>query len=257
MKLVSSTRSLGVSAMLLIYPLWNRTSLKFEGTRKHQKNVAKSLLNSILHDLGLPKRKCESCTNIIMVNDHSGNISSKARNPQPKIFPFYALFKTNNGCPEDIIVEHIFRLLGKEMQLQIGQAYMTITVSAASLEEFDYHTYYARPLYEKTDDERCVKHVFDFQLFRKCPSVSLNYDDYLRLMKATKEMCRMREIKSVFGITDFDWGIASRADSLPTQVCLELYLSVIPKKNQGIVQVYYTMTIVIMSAIPNIFIEKL
>ena len=251
MKLVSSTRSLGVSAMLFIYPLWNSTSLKFVGTRKHQKNIAKSLLNSILHGLGLP-RNCESCTNIIMVNDHSGNISSKARNPQPKFFPFYALFKTNNGCPEDIIVEHIYRLLGKEMQLQIGQAYMTVTVSAASLEEFDHHTYYARPLYEKTDDERCVKNVFDFQLFRKCPSVSLNYEDYLRLMKATKETCRMSDIKSVFGISDFDGEITSRTGSLPTQVCLELYLSVIPKKNQGIVQVYYTMTIVIMSAIPNI-----
>ena len=238
---------LGVSAMLLIHPVRNETTFRFEGTKKYKKNVAKSLSNGILRSLGLPRGKCKFCTNAIMVNyENNGDTTAIV-----KEFPFFSLVKTNEECSEDTIVEQFHRLLGKEIQLRVGEVNMTLTVSATSLEEFGRHTDYARSLFETTEDKKCVKQVYDFQLFRKCPSLSLNYDDYLRLMKASHGTHQKRDINSVFNLAGDD-RIAPRTENFTAQICMESYLSILPEKNQGFLQV-----LDIMMALFNVVIVKI
>ena len=246
-KLVSSTRLLGVSAMLLIHPVWNETNFRLKGTKKYKKNVAKFLTNGILHSLGLPRGKCKFCTNVIMVNYvNNGDPTSAVKD-----FPFFSLVKTNEECSEEKIVEQFYRLLGKEIQLQVGEENMTLTVSATSLEEFERHTYYAQTLFERTEDIKCAKQVYDFQLLRKCPSLSLNYDDYLRLMKASHGTHRKRDINSVFNLAGGD-RIAPPTENFTAQLCVESYLSIIPEKNEGHLQVRSIMTVLL-----NVVIVKI
>ena len=251
-KLTSSTRFLGVSALLLVYPVWSKTNLAFEESSYPFENLAKKLSIRVQRDLGLLKGKCKPCEELIRVT-YDDNKADVDGNPIPEMFSIYLTFYTTDGCQEDVIVERMYQLLGKEIKLQFGREYMTLIVSAASDQEYDYYLYKADDVLVVTFLICPTQQYTDFQQLSSCPSVSLNFTDYVNLMKSTEEMSRKRVINSLFNLTQMGGKVATNTENFTAQVCFESYLSVLPKKNQGVCFDPINILLLVTAVISNMF----
>ena len=225
-KLVSSTRLLGLKAAFILYPVWRKTNFAFDKSSYHIKNIAEKLIPKVRRELGLVKGKCHVCyVSIYGLYDE---------NKLPKMFSLRTNFHTSEECQENPIIDRMDLLLQKEIMVQYGQEYMTLTISAAPSDEDNNDFMEARDKYIMTQNLCPTPELLDLQQFSGCPSVSLKYETYANLMQQTNEMSQKREINSLFNITTMGSNIAPHVQNFSARVCLEAYLSILPNKNLGV-----------------------
>ena len=244
---------LGVTAMFLFEPIWSKTNLVFE-VWSDSEILAKKLLVKVHRQLDLSTRNCRPCRETVRVYDDN-KMEQADIEKIPEKFSMYLLFETTKECQEAIIVARMSRLIGRELKLKFGREHITMMVSAASYEAYDFYQYKAggKEIFLTHSYPCRTFHYADFQQLGRCPSVSLNITDYLHLMQMTNEASGERDINSLFGLTHIGDKIAGETENFTAQVCYKSYQSILKAKNHGITMLNIKVALVAMGLISTIF----
>ena len=239
----------------------------------HFENVARNLSSIIHQKFG----RCKPCSAAVYAF-YDNKMSATNENQPLEWFSMSFKFYTTERCQDSLIVKRLNQLLGKEIKLPIGTEYMTMTISAATLEEYGN--------YVRIDggDMQVISSTCpisrggfrtDFHALSRCPSVPLNYTDFTALMRSTQQMSKKRVINTLFkqgngttntgnGTTNMGNGTTSTGngatnkdigttymDDFKVQACWETYISVLPKKNHGcsINPTQFVLFVVVMGSI--------
>ena len=243
-------------AVLVFTPVGVKPNAGFDESSFHFEDVATNLSHIVWQTLA-PCKRCEET----FYASFGNRITAESGKRFAEWFSNFISFHTTESCQEDLIVEKLNRLLGSEIQLPIGNEYITLMISTVNREEDRYYQD-AQHRYIIITNSYC-QNVMDFRDISVCPSVQLNFTDYNALMRSTQKMSKRRLINSLFRQTakegdgtfntenddttnmgkdasnmaedaaNTENNVAINIDSFKVQVCLESYLSVLPKKNQG------------------------
>ena len=151
------------------------------------------------------------------------------------MFATSTMFYTSEDCQEDVITESLNTVIQNELKIPLGQNKITLTVEAISTNEYDA---------EFRNDSKTMlpsfcrrgPQFFDLFRFSECPSVTLNQDHYISLMRQTKDAAQKAAVNALFKFESIGSDLASTADNFAVQVCFESYRTVlhVPRKNNGI-----------------------
>ena len=250
-----------MSALLVFNPVWVNTNTAFKGVSFDFETAARTLSIRVGQKFG----RCKPCGEDVFA-PHTNKTATANGNLVPEYFLISLNFYTSKRCQENLIVEIINQLLGKEIKLPIGQEYVTLMISVANEEKYDHFLTFDGDIHATSAN--CPMYFFtDFQKLSSCPSVSLNFTDYSALMKSTDQMSKKRQINSLFKQpakkgndahntgndapntgndatntgndaanteTAEEGNVAINTDNFKVQACFETYLSVLPKKNHGV-----------------------
>ena len=236
-KLVTETRLLGLQVSFLLYPIWDHTTIAFDQSTYDISDYARTIIPKIRRELGLTNGKCQVCYEAIY------GIYDEDKFPEK--FLVSTNFHTAEECQTDFIIDRMDLLLRNELKVQFGAEYVTFAVYSASSEEFKN----ADDMYIMTSKPCPTYDFLDIQKFRVCPSVSLNYETYVNLMKQTSDQSQRQDINIVFDLKSQGSDVVPDKQNFTAQVCLESYLSILPTNSIGVAVVPVTLTLVAMNMI--------
>ena len=208
-----------------MYPKRTKTKLAFDESKYNIESVAEKVIPKIRKGLGLQKGRCQLCyENMYGVYDE---------NMVPEVFLTDTTFYTSEQCQEDLIVERMELLLKNEIKMMFGGDHMILTVAAASPDEYD-TIYNNSAVYTMTDNYCLIGgEAYDLRRFNACPSVSFNQENYSNLMQQARDVSEKRDINALFKFESTGANIASITKNFTVQICLESYMSVLSRKNDG------------------------
>ena len=249
---LSGTRQLGVLAVLAFTPKWVKTNNASQAYDFNFDSAARNLSKIVGKGFG----RCKPCEHVVFAK-YPNKTAAVNGNMLPERFSMSLFFYTSEKCQESLIIERINELHEKEIKLPIGSESMTLIISTVPKEKYTQYTQLDQDMLWSTAGCPMRMKVFaKFDDLSRCPSVSLNLTDYTNLMKSTTPMSKKRLINVIFkqtanegnvatnmgnDATNMDHDTTNREDNNFTnvtkntkvQVCVETYLSVLPKKNQG------------------------
>ena len=236
-------------------PVWVKTNTAFKKFSFDFEKVARNLSSTVGQKFG----QCKPCEEAVFATYINKTVAASG-NLVPEWFSISLLFYTTKRCQENLIIERINQLLGKEIKLQFGQEYMTLIISVATNEE--YNQYVSLEGDMLSISAKCPMYIFtDFQKLSSCPTVSLNFTDYTTLMRSTEQMSKKRLIDSLFKQTEKEGktatktenNVATHTDNFKVEVCFETYLSFLPKKNHGFSCGPLRMVLLVVVMISSLF----
>ena len=236
--LISSTKFLHLRATFRLFPKWTKTNFSFDESNYHIESVAEKLIPKIRRKLGLQGGKCKPCEESIYGIYSEQNV--------PEMFSTDTQFYTSEHCQEDAIVERM-KFLQNEVKMMFGRDHVTLNVVEAMSDEYDknfsnatakhYMTLKYCPLGSKP---------LDIHRINGCPSVLLNQETYVSLMRHARDTSERRNINALFKFESNRAKLVSITNNFTAQVCFESYLSVLPQENTGVAEFSKTTPVLII-----------